>query len=270
MLASYILGKRHIGTANAATEESFLRTQDNPRVWLVSGKVPRHRIASAWLNDTLLKINPQRIRQVTVQHADGETVKVLKNAPEETSYILIDLPADREINAPYHIHALATALADLNLSDVKRVDAVDFSTPELTATLETFDGMRLTIRSIKENERTFIQLQASFEPKLVWAADTTAANETKSNESSTPQAGSETAATDTNAETSSTQDALLNTDEVKTHIERINKDAALWAYEVSTFSIDNLRKRMNDLTDEIKTPDSQTDSATTSTPSNGG
>ena len=261
LVASYILGKQRIGKTDPTREEYFVRIKDNPQVWLVAGKVPRHRIASSWLADELLSFDQSRVKRLVVTHRDGVVVEVLKNAPEENSFLLMNIPEGREIDIEYRVHGMATALTDLNLNDVVLLDELDFSQPEFTAELETFDGLRLIVRSIKQEERTFITLQANFDPSLVWQDGVSPSVKTVE-EGSDPVEKSTSAGEENK---SSPIDNLRSESDVRAEVDKLNQNAATWAYEVSTFTVDNLRKRMEDLTKAIpseasETPESNADS----------
>ncbi|MEM7254163.1 MAG: DUF4340 domain-containing protein [Pseudomonadota bacterium] len=235
-LASYVMGKRRIGKTDPTREEYFIRVADDPQVWLVAGKLPRHRIANAWLATELINFDQRRIKRVVVDHTDGERIEVLKNAPEEATFVLTNIPDDREIDLDYRVHSVATVLSQLNLEDVKPAGEVDFSDNELSATLETFDGLRMNVQTKKVDERTYLTFDAAFDERLVWTGDL-------------PEA----AAAEGDAKDDKTPPPLklLSVDDVKAEIETLNAGTEQWAYEVSTFTIDNLRKRMAELTKEI-------------------
>ena len=243
LVASYLLGKRRIGKTDLTREEYFVRIKGDPQVWLVAGKVPRHRIAPSWLADELLSFDQSRVKRLIVTHRDGEVVEILKNTPEESSFLLTNIPEGREIDIEYRVHGVATVLTDLNLNDVVLLSELDFSQPEFTATLETFDGLELIVRSIKQEERTFITLQANFDPSLSWQDGVSLAVKTV-------EVGSDTAEKSEGAskDNRTSIDNLRPESDVRAEVDTLNQNTTTWAYEVSTFSIDNLRKRMGDLT----------------------
>ena len=254
LAASYIMGKRRIGKTDPTREEYFVRMEDGPQVWLVAGKVPRHRIAPSWLDDELLSFDQSRVKRLIVTHRDGEVIEILKNAPEEDSFLLMNIPEDREIDIEYRVHGVATVLTDLNLNDVVLLDELDFSQPEFAAELETFDGLRLIVRSIKQGERTFITLQANFDPSLVWRDSVSPSVKT---EEAGSDAGEKTEGANEENKTSSI-DNLRSESDVRAEADKLNQNITTWAYEVSTFSVDNLRKRMEDLTKGTPSEPSET------------
>ena len=244
-LASYVMGKRRIGKTNPHAEEYFIRTKEDPQVWLVAGKVPRHRIAPSWLSNELLKFDARRIKRVVIKHSDGDVLEVVKNAPEESTYMLMDIPEGREVEVPFRVHGVASVLSDLNLNDVKKIEDFDFSDLELTATLETFDGMRLVVESKKDEDYTYVRLNATFEPELVWPQPATSPETSDAKQPADQKNGAPPPL------------ELLDEEAIKAEIAKLNSGSASWAYQVSTFSMDNLRKRMKDLTKEIKTDESK-------------
>lgn len=137
-----IIGKQAHGTYRylriAADETSYLVDQD-----LDVATTP-----DEWLIDDIVDINADRIRQVTISHADEETIKLQKNSQEEANFALTDIPEGREPSYPAVGNSIAGALAGLTFDEVRKASEGE---PSTTVEFETWDGLRIVI-SIAVNE----------------------------------------------------------------------------------------------------------------------
>ena len=218
-VANLVVGKRRFVAATPEVDEYFVRVADDPRVWLVSGKIPRNRGAIDWLQREVTKIDQLRVRRVAVTHPDGAVVRVMKSSPKETDFTLAGIPEGHEIEEPFSVHAIGTAIAAFTLNDVARLDEVDFEAEGIEAVAETFDGVRLTVRTGALGERTFIRISAELDPALAISEIT---------------------------------EPLLDEAAARSEVEKLTRRWAGWAYEVPKYTLDNLHKKVEDLVKPIE------------------
>ena len=67
------------------------RAVDDPQSWLAEGSLPEMRSPLDWLDKGLLQLDDDRVRSVTVHHADGEVVSVSRRDPTASDFELADL-----------------------------------------------------------------------------------------------------------------------------------------------------------------------------------
>lgn len=232
-IASVVVGKRRFVHTTPGVDEYFVRVAGDPRVWLVSGQIPRNRQAVDWLRREVTDIDQMRVRRAAVTHPDGTVVEVSKSSPKDTDFTLRGIPEGHELDETFAVHSIGTALAKFTLNDVAPVDEVDFGAGGIEAMTETFDGVRLTMRTGALGERTLIRMDAEFDPALVTAAE-----------------GGEVEA------------PLLDEAAARAEAEALRRRWQGWAYEVPEYTLNNLRKTVEDLVKPIEeeTGDPSTDS----------
>ena len=216
VVTDLVIGKRRFVAAAASdTDEYFVRVPGDPQAWLVTGKVPRNRRALDWLRREVTDVDQTRVRRASVAHPDGTVVRVAKPSPEETDFTLEGVPAGHEVEEPFSVHAIGTGITTFTLNDVARVDEVDFDGEEgIEAVAETFDGVRFTARTGVRDGRTFVRMEAGFDPELAFPETT---------------------------------GSLLDEEAARAEVEALNGRWRGWAYEMSEYALKNLRKRVEDM-----------------------
>lgn len=232
-IAGVVVGKRRFVHTTPGVDEYFVRVAGDPRVWLVSGRIPRNRQAVDWLRREVTDIDQIRVRRAAVTHPDGTVVEVSKSSPKDTDFTLQGIPEGHELDETFAVHSIGTALAKFTLNDVAPVEEVDFGAGGIEAVAETFDGVRLTMRTGTLGERTLIRMDAEFDPALVTAAE-----------------GEEIEA------------PLLDEAAARAETEALRRRWQGWAYEVPEYTLNNLRKTVEDLVKpmEEETEEPSTDS----------
>jgi hypothetical protein len=160
--ASVILGDSKAARGEPNMAEVYMRLPDDPQTWAALSSMPNISSTVDWLSDELIKFDDQRIAEVLVTHADGETVRIVRTPGVGQGYTLTGVPQGRSVDSEYVVRNVATTLANLVLDDVmpaeqmplEGVDAVNF-------TVKTFDGMQVDIKSIKALDQRLVHLAAS-------------------------------------------------------------------------------------------------------------
>ena len=222
-IAGVVVGKRRFVHTTPGVDEYFVRVAGDPRVWLVSGRIPRNRQAVDWLRREVTDIDQMRVRRAAVTHPDGTVVEVSKSSPKDTDFTLQGIPEGHELDETFAVHSIGTALAKFTLNDVAPVEEVDFGAGGIEAVAETFDGVRLTMRTGTLGERTLIRMDAEFDPALVTAAE--------GEEADAP---------------------LLDEAAARAEAEALRRRWQGWAYEVPEYTLNNLRKAVEDLVKPIE------------------
>ena len=223
VIGDLVVGKRRFVSATVPeTDEYFVRVAGDPQAWLVTGKVPRNRRALDWLRREVTKLDQTRVRRAAVTHPDGTVVRVTKPSPMETDFTLEDVPEGFEVKEAFSVHAIGTALAIFTLNDVARLEEVDFGAGAgagLEVIAETFDGVRLSARTSTVGDRTFVRMAAEFDPDLVFPETT---------------------------------EALLDEAAARAEVEALNARWDGWAFVMSGYTVDNLRKKVPDMLKPIE------------------
>lgn len=242
VLADLVSGKRRFIATTPGVDEYFVRVGDRPRAWLVTGKIPRHRQSVNWLQRSIADIDQLRVWRAEVTHADGTVVRVAKPTRADGEFELEGVPEGHEIDKDFQVHAFGTFFTSLVLNDVAKPEEVDFSDRDdtLRVVLETFDGVRITMRTGTLDERTFIRVTAEYDPAIVAAA---------------PGAGEPF------------EEPLLDEAAARAEVEELNRRWEGWVYEPQRFTLDGLRRKVEDLVKPIEEEKKGDGSAAASSPS---
>ena len=166
-LAEIIVGNRRLGRSDPQLGEYFVREPAMAQSWLVEGKLPDAVGAVEWLDSSVLNVHRERVREVTVRHPDGGVVTISKSKPSQRTFDLHGAPDGVETESQFLVSDLGRALATLDLEDV--IPASETSVPDdgLRVEMTTFDGLRVILNSVKDQERTLARIQASFDESLI-------------------------------------------------------------------------------------------------------
>lgn len=252
-LAAVVIGKDRPGKGSLDRTERYARRAESNQAWLVEGRINVDKRPPDWVSKTLTNLDNQRVKQVKIEHADGKEVLLLaKQSADSADFQIIEPKTDKPLKAPFEINALANTFAHLSFEDVKPVAEVDFTKePLYVATLETFDGLTLTLRTARVGEQTYGRLQAQGTAPA--AADTQTVQ--------TPSTDDEPAAADPSAAASGesapsqitpSAESPAQTPPVDTAKEAADLNArfADWAFQLPPHQAEGLGKRLKDLLEE--------------------
>jgi hypothetical protein len=226
-LATVILGNaegaRYRYARRAGEAQSFLidRNPDVPRA------------AAQWVESVIVDVRSERVREVTITHADGEVVHVSKASPELANFEVANVPEGRELSYPGVANVVGSALRELNLEDLEPA-AEAAAEPATVVEYRTFDGLVVRVTGIERNGESWITLEASVDaaqaaagPAAAPAADGAA----PAADGAAPAEGASAApAADPAAEAA-----------------RINQKVGGWRYKIASFQYDQMTRRMADL-----------------------
>lgn len=202
-----------LGNAEGARYR-YARRAGEAQSYLIDRNPDVPRAAAQWLDSVVVDIRPERVREVTITHADGEVVRISKDSPELANYDVADVPEGRELSYPGVANVIGNALRELNLEDVEPA-AENAGEPAAVVEYRTFDGLLVRVTGTERDEASWITLEASADP----AAEPPAA----------PAEGA-ASAEDPAAEAA-----------------RINAKVGGWRYKIASFQYGQIARRMADL-----------------------
>lgn len=166
VLASIVFGKDRPSKGSLDRTEHYVRRADGQQAWLVEGRVHLDKRPQDWMSKTLTNLDNPRIKLVRVEHADEkEVLQLAKENSEALDFQIVEPKTDKPVKAAFEINTVANTFAHLSFEDVRPLTEVDFTKePLYVATLETFDGLTLTLRTARVGEQTFGRLQAQSVP----------------------------------------------------------------------------------------------------------
>lgn len=257
-LVSLIVGTTgEAGAPSAGADKSSLhvRRSGEAASYLVSGSLQPDTDPMSWIERTILQLERNRVKSVTVTRLDDP----LFSAEDPAKTNVLDLFRDSEKDVNFKVKGLppgrtlkyegagdqpATVLGYLYIEDVMPVEQVDFNTIEAAATgpvkpdpkstpvrsssrFVTFDGLVISVKTTKQGGKHWLSLSAAFDPAE--AVPVPPAPEVKVGEKppETPKRKS--------------------ADEVKKEADELNAKVSKWAYAVPEYSMSQIATRLADL-----------------------
>lgn len=209
-LATVILGNAEGGRYR------YVRRAGEAQSYLVDKNPDVPRTAAQWLDSQIIDVRGDRVKEVTITHADGEILRISKASAELTNYDVAGIPAGRELLYPGAANVIGNALRELALEDVTPAAGAAVESPTVVE-FRTFDGLVVRITGTKTADESWIALEARAEPGAAAATPATPAAEGA-------------APADPAAEAA-----------------RINAKVGAWRYKIASFQYDQLTRRMSDL-----------------------
>lgn len=239
-LASVILGTQKWGN----TPSIFVRKEGDKQSWLAEGRLEVPTDPMQWIERQVLNIPRDRIKSVSIVHpSDGSELEVARDT-SAASFVVSNIPPGRELTAPTAPEQVVTGVQYLNIDDVVPLDQVSFADPTAVAVYRTFDGLIITARTVKKDNKDWINLSFSFDPS--------AAPPTPATPEPTPPVTPEAKPPEP------AKPAAKSPDEVKKESEDLSAKLSKWAFAVPDYKAKNLVATMDSL---LKPPPAPTPAA---------
>ncbi len=242
-VASVIIGNDRTAKIDSTRQEIYLRKPDEKQTWLTLGRLPVEKTVGDWLEEEIVDIDGDNVRQISITHPDGESLLISKVSPENKDYQIADLPDNASIKSPYTLRSLAGTLSHLNLDDSVPASDIKFAKQKThRAVFSTFDGLEITLFTMKKDDKHYAQLSAAFNPEMVWVEPP------KSDEEGDDDAAEESEIVAAHDEM---KDEPVVT--IKQQAETLNAKFKGWVYELAAYKVDDLEKKRDDLI-EVEEP----------------
>jgi hypothetical protein len=162
-LAALIAGKStDIGDEAGATG-LFVRKADSNQSYLVRSVAEIRSGATDWMEKSVLDIDRARIQDASMTPLTGPAYTVHRDKPSVSDFTLTPIPAGREISDPAIANGAADSIVGFSFDDAKKADGLDFS-KAATLVTRTFDGLIVTVRTIKTDTGYWATVSAAAAP----------------------------------------------------------------------------------------------------------
>ncbi|MEM7402386.1 MAG: DUF4340 domain-containing protein [Pseudomonadota bacterium] len=127
----------------------YVRHQKEQQSWLINKKINIARDPTDWLEKDILDIPPERIKNITIQHADGTVIDINNTGNQAYEFVIDAIAPDGMKISDSQIYQVANALSSLQLTDVSKAELLraDDLAPSVTTVFKTFDGLTITTRA---------------------------------------------------------------------------------------------------------------------------
>lgn len=161
-ITSIIIGN----TKPGMSPEVYARRAGENQSWLLSGRVDLPREATGWMDAKFADIKRERVKSVSITHADGSSV-VVSRAQQADPFVLQGIPAGKELKDAGAPESIGSVLGTLTFQDVAALSTLDPTAPTgddkpgPSIEIRTFDGLVVTIKSVTHVGRTWWKLSAA-------------------------------------------------------------------------------------------------------------
>ena len=123
----------------AQSKYRYARVSDDLQSWLINANPEVPDELGDWLDNEVIDVAASAVRAVSIRHADGEELRIFKDAEDETNFQVADIPDGRELTYETVANGIGGVLDGLTLDDARNAEEVGGEA--LVATrFELFDG----------------------------------------------------------------------------------------------------------------------------------
>lgn len=192
VLAELVVGKTRRSKSATGAPGLYVRIPDQQQALLVDGRLSVSADIIDWIKRDIINIEGDRVNAVRLRPAGGTEVVLNRDQPAD-DLALQNIPEGKEQESEYLVGRMASVLENIYVEGVKKENSIDFSTPDSSIGVTTFDGLTADIEVVKSGENTFARFSfAAQETGMVGGetADETSA-ETGAEEETEPTPGQE-------------------------------------------------------------------------------
>jgi hypothetical protein len=148
-----------IGKPSSA-KSGFVRIPTAPQALLAAPSITVDADPKRWLDNTLLDISQDRIKEVEQKPAEGTTFKASREKKEQTDFTVSNIPKGRELSSPVAANSIAGSLSGLTLDDVHKSSPSAGDAKISHAIFRTFDGLEIDVAGHKDGNHDLITITA--------------------------------------------------------------------------------------------------------------
>jgi len=144
------------GMESTGRSGHYVRLPGDSQTWLIGSPLSLELDATAWLDKTIVDINSDRIKRVSIHHADRPFV-ITRDAGGDTN--LVGIVAGEKLKYPGVTDSITRALSNVSLTDVDPVSAAASVEMTETAEFELDNGLLVSVLSAKQDDNHFLQFK---------------------------------------------------------------------------------------------------------------
>ena len=135
----------------------FVRQFKSPQSWLVNGDVNLYKTSDKWLNNNILILETENLKQIELNPETPYSVSVVKTEKAE-NFTIADLDANEKADS-FKIEQLVDSVSNLRFDNVRSRSDVAFGADIQAVNVETTDGLIVLIL-VTDIQEGWIVLQA--------------------------------------------------------------------------------------------------------------
>lgn len=144
---------------------TYVRLDGDPQGLLVSAELEPGTAPLDWIRRELLDIAAADIVAVSIEHSDGERLRIEKSARADNTFTVLEVPEGRALSSEYAANSIASALSGLEFDDVRARMVADPGSVT-TARYEMFDGRVIEIETTRDGDQTWAAFDFAYDQSL--------------------------------------------------------------------------------------------------------
>jgi Domain of unknown function (DUF4340) len=160
-IADLIVGKRNFDRLGEGNDGVYVRKPGDPQSWLARGSLDFSDDMANWLARRIVDIPDKRVAKVGLTQPDGAAL-LLSRAKPDAKFAVENPPKDAKYKSDAALGEPAMALETLDLEDV--LPSAKMPVPDkgvTTASYTTFNGLTVTVKLFRHDDKNWIALAAS-------------------------------------------------------------------------------------------------------------
>ena len=172
-IATVVLGKIKFGVLGPGRNGTYVRKPGTPQTWLVSGSMDAPTDVRGWAKKAIYEIPKDDVSQIRISHPGDEDVVLVRGEEEGADFTLANIPEGTRLRQDADIGFVASALAQLELWDVKKRDEVEGEPDkEIISEIILKTGMTIFVTIVaSEGDDHWVTVQAQAVGEAKPAAD---------------------------------------------------------------------------------------------------
>ncbi|MEQ8493227.1 MAG: DUF4340 domain-containing protein [Gammaproteobacteria bacterium] len=229
------LARLIVGNSSDTTSDPryYVRRAGEAQSWLVEGALTVPADPIPWVDASIVDVDTARVAAVRIEPAEGAPVVIRKAERDDSFFALENVPEGHVAKSKAPISSCGAVLLDLRFNDVMSADSVAGQAPLRTVTVQTFDGLTVTMTDYAHNDAVVTAFTFA-------ASETTATTATEAETAAAPanavaETGSVDEATETDADDASATDDGADAETVAEEAMRLSATTAGWVYTLPDY-----------------------------------
>ncbi len=161
-LAALLVGRDASGNRKAR----YVRRAGDDQAWLVWRNFDLPSKPMGWLDSSILDLPRWRVRSFVTKHADGQEVVIERGEYTDQYFEIQGIPEGFEAENPFVGNQHGTALERVTTVAIENRSDLALPQNAPVTTVETFDGVRLLIRTAELDGVDWLWMEAEYAPSI--------------------------------------------------------------------------------------------------------
>ncbi len=166
-LIEVLVGKPRRSSAAQSTPGLYVRKPDDEQSYLVNGVLNLSAVKTDWIERALFDIPSDAIKSVRIDHPDGDTYTLFKEAKGKQTFELENLPKDKRMAPEIMINRFGTILQDMQISGAYAASSFSDMPDAIRARVKTFDGILAEMTAFSIDEIPYATFTFSFDESFI-------------------------------------------------------------------------------------------------------